>query len=43
MTTNQIMFFIFSAVIVIFSILTVTTRRILRVVTVRMEKMTMTA
>jgi NADH-quinone oxidoreductase subunit J len=33
MTTNQIMFFIFSAVIVIFSILTVTTRRILRAAT----------
>jgi len=33
MTTNQFMFFIFSAVIVIFSILTVTTRRILRAAT----------
>jgi NADH-quinone oxidoreductase subunit J len=33
MTTNQLMFFIFSAVIVIFSILTVTSRRILRAAT----------
>ncbi|MCX6246431.1 MAG: NADH-quinone oxidoreductase subunit J [Bacteroidetes bacterium] len=33
MTNNQIMFFIFSAVIVIFSILTVTSRRILRAAT----------
>ena len=33
MTTNQFMFFIFSAIIVIFSILTVTTRRILRAAT----------
>jgi NADH-quinone oxidoreductase subunit J len=33
MTSNQIMFFIFSAVIVIFSILTVTSRRILRAAT----------
>ena len=33
MTTNQIMFFIFSAIIVVFSILTVTSRRILRAAT----------
>jgi len=33
MTNNQIMFFIFSAVIVIFSIMTVTSRRILRAAT----------
>ena len=33
MTNNQVMFFIFSAVIVIFSLLTVTTRRILRAAT----------
>jgi NADH-quinone oxidoreductase subunit J len=33
MTNNQIMFFIFSAVIVIFSVLTVTSRRILRAAT----------
>ena len=33
MTSNQIMFFIFSAVIVIFSVLTVTSRRILRAAT----------
>ena len=33
MTTNQLMFFIFSAIIVIFSLLTVTTRRILRAAT----------
>lgn len=33
MTNNQIMFFIFSAIIVVFSILTVTTRRILRAAT----------
>ncbi len=33
MTNNQIMFFIFSAIIVVFSILTVTSRRILRAAT----------
>ncbi|MCK9220172.1 MAG: NADH-quinone oxidoreductase subunit J [Bacteroidales bacterium] len=33
MTTNQLMFVIFSAVIIIFSILTVTSRRILRAAT----------
>lgn len=33
MTSNQIMFIIFSAIIVLFSILTVTTRRILRAAT----------
>jgi NADH-quinone oxidoreductase subunit J len=33
MTSNQIMFFMFAAVIVIFSILTVTSRRILRAAT----------
>jgi len=33
MTNNQIMFFIFSAMIVVFSILTVTSRRILRAAT----------
>ena len=33
MTNNQVMFFIFSAVIIIFSILTVTTRLILRAAT----------
>jgi len=33
MTNNQVMFFIFSAVIIIFSLLTVTTRRILRAAT----------
>jgi NADH-quinone oxidoreductase subunit J len=33
MTNNQVMFFIFSAVIVIFSLLTVTSRRILRAAT----------
>jgi NADH-quinone oxidoreductase subunit J len=33
MTNNQIMFFIFAAIIVVFSILTVTSRRILRAAT----------
>ena len=33
MTNNQIMFFIFSAIIVVFSVLTVTSRRILRAAT----------
>jgi NADH-quinone oxidoreductase subunit J len=33
MTNNQLMFFIFSAIIVVFSLLTVTTRRILRAAT----------
>ncbi|MEI6900961.1 MAG: NADH-quinone oxidoreductase subunit J, partial [Bacteroidota bacterium] len=33
MTSNQFMFFIFSAIIVVFSILTVTSRRILRAAT----------
>jgi NADH-quinone oxidoreductase subunit J len=33
MTSNQIMFFIFSAIIVVFSILTVSSRRILRAAT----------
>lgn len=33
MTTNQLMFFIFAAIIVIFSILTVSSRRILRAAT----------
>jgi NADH-quinone oxidoreductase subunit J len=33
MTNNQLMFFIFSAVIVVFSLLTVTSRRILRAAT----------